>query len=795
MGSGSSDLIYGLRQIRRNLWMAAACVAVLALGIGAAAAVFTVLYDAVLRPLPYPNPDQLVAVYNEFPQSPQARKGVSSPDFMDLGTHRELFTATAAYFFNDFTMTGTAYAQHVDAVNVSASVFPLLGVPVALGRAFTADEERAGAHVAILSDSLWRSTFGADATVIGKRIALDNSLHEIIGVMPPAFQFPYPATQMWVPLRLSPARLVPRERGRKWLQMIARLAPSVTPERATAALGQIGQGLASAFPDVYPVRAGWHFSSVSVAAQQTATIRRWLVLAFGAVLCVLVIACINASGLLLVHTTARQREWAVRASLGATPARLFRQMLAETAPLALAAGILAVLFAVGLVRLINQVGPVRPSAIGLWTYVFASAITVGVTVLAGAVPALAILHLPLDQSLKAGDRRTSTGRSRWRNVLVAGQIGVAIALLFTATALTRSFAKLLETPLGFASERVWTAAIQLPDRDAATASSFFQLLTKRISALPGVESASAGNVPFNPSGMRVVDLHFPGRPEASVRPAATLNVVLPSYFETLRIPLLKGRTFSESDGAGASAVAIVDGAFVQKYFPAEDPIGKLVSRDVAKDRAYAIVGVVGSVASREVGEAPQPEFYLSALQYGQSATYLVVREAPAQDVTSSVRETLREMDASIPLFDVDTLAGRIFHTVRVSRFVAWLLGAFAAVGLMLAALALYGTLAHVVELRRREIAIRLAVGASRGSVRSLFARQGFFIASAGLVPGAVLAFAASMVTRSFLFGIGPFDPWTVAETLLGFAVVSTLASWIPAAIAARGDAVSALRDE
>jgi putative ABC transport system permease protein len=207
MGSGSSDLIYGLRQIRRNLPMAAACVAVLALGIGAAAAVFTVLYDAVLRPLPYPNPDQLVAVYNEFPQSPQALKGVSGPDFADLGTHRELFTATAAYFFNDFTMTGTAYAQHVDAVNVSASVFPLLGVPVALGRAFTADEERAGARVAILSDSLWRSTFGADATVIGKRIALDNTLHEIIGVMPPAFQFPYPATQMWVPLRLSPSRL------------------------------------------------------------------------------------------------------------------------------------------------------------------------------------------------------------------------------------------------------------------------------------------------------------------------------------------------------------------------------------------------------------------------------------------------------------------------------------------------------------------------------------------------------------------------------------------------------------
>jgi putative ABC transport system permease protein len=318
---------------------------------------------------------------------------------------------------------------------------------------------------------------------------------------------------------------------------------------------------------------------------------------------------------------------------------------------------------------------------------------------------------------------------------------------------------------------------------------------EKISALPGVESATAGDVPFNPSGMRVVDLHFPGRLEPSVRPAAALNVVLPNYFGTLRIPLLDGRTFSDRDGTTTSALAVVDRAFVQKYFPDENPIGKLVARDTARDKPYAIVGVVGSVASGELGEPPSPQVYVSALQYGPSATYLVVREAPGHDVTAMAREQLRAMDANVALFDVDTLEARVARSVRVRRFIAWLLNSFAIVGLLLAALGLYGTLAHAVELRQREIAIRLAVGALPRSVRGLFARHGLLIASAGLLPGILLAVAAGRITKSFLFGIGFFDAWTVIITLLGLAALAVLASWIPAARAAHADPLVALRDE
>jgi predicted permease len=794
MQSVVSDLTYAFRHIRRDMSTAAVCVVVLGVGIGSATAVFTVLYEAILKPLPYVNAEQLVYVHNEFPRAQLARTGESAPDFADLTTHREIFSSTAAYFFNDFTMTGAVYAQHVDAVNVSAALFPLLGIPAIIGRTYTAEEELAGSKVAVLSDSLWRDTFGGDPNAIGRSISLDNTPYRIIGVMPAEFDFPYPATQMWLPLSLPPSRFAPRERGRRWLELVARLAPPLTPQRANAALRQLSHSYAAAFPDVYPETAGWHFSCQPMVSQQTASIRSWLLLAFGAVLCVLLIACINASGLLLVRTTVRQREWAIRASLGATPARLFRQMLTETALFAFAACGLGIALAMGELRLINDFGSLRRTPVGPWTYAFAFAVAVGSTVLAGLFPAAALVRLPLDQSLRTGDGRVATGHSGWRNILVAGQIAIAIALLFTATALTRSFIKLLDVPLGFSPERIWTASVQLTDR-GTSAASFFQTLTSRLAALPGVESASAGLIPFNPSGVRIVDLYFSGRPAPPVRPAAALSIVLPNYFSTLRIPFLAGRSFSEQDRPGANAVAIVDRAFAQKYFPGNDAVGRLVAMDAARDKPYTVVGVVGSVANRQLGESPEPAIYLSELQSGLSATYLVVREAPGQDVTAAVRDALRAMDPGVALFDVETMAGRVSHAVRLRRFVAWLLNSFALVGLFLAALGLYATLAHLVELRRREIAIRIAIGASPGAVRRLFALHGLSIASIGLLPGMLLAMAAGRLTRSFLFGIREFDGRTVGATLLGFFALAFLASWVPTARAARTNALMALRDE
>lgn len=799
----STDLRYGLRQVRKNVSLSIACVAVLAIGIGSATAVFAVLYDAILRPLPYRDAAQLVYVHNEFPGSQLALTAESGPDFKDLSTHHEVFSETAAYYFNDFTMTGAGAAQHVDAVNASATLFPTLGIPPELGRTFSPEEDRYGAaKVVILSDALWRSAFGADRNVIGRSISLDGAPYRVIGVMPADFNFPHTATQMWVPLALSPARLSENDRGDKWLQMIARVAPGLTATQANAALMGISHGFAAAYPSDYPQNTGWRFSCAPIVEVQTQAIRGWLLLAFGSVLCVLLIACINVSGLLFVRASVRRGEWAVRAALGAGPSRLVRQILAETSLLALIGCVAGVLLAVLLVRISNQFGPIHRTQIEPWTLAFALGLCLVATFLAGILPASAYSRIPLEQALRASGPRTSGSGSNWRRMLVAGQLAIAVALLFTATALSRSFVKLLDVSPGFSSEHVWTGSVGLPVKRYYTEPGqayyyprFFQELVRHISALPGVESASAClALPFSSGGF-TADLYLPGRPETAVRPAERYNLVLPKYFQTMKIPLLEGRAFTEQDDASAPLVAIVDRVFAEKYFAGEDPIGKHVANNARRDSPYVIVGVVGSVANRDLAEALHPEIYIPVWQHPNTSMFLVARTKGDIDITPGVRETLRSMDSTVALFDVETMTARISDSVKLRRFVAWLLDSFALVGVLLAALGLYGALAHLVELRRREIAIRMALGASARSVRSLIARHSASVVLMGLALGGAFSFLAIRAVRSFLFGISPLDLWTVAATVVGLFVIAAAASWIPVMRATRVNALAALREE
>lgn len=792
------DFRFGLRVLRKTPGVSLIVILTLAVGIGSASAVFTVLYDAILRPLPYRDANQLVYVHNRFKRTGLARTGVSGPDFVDLTREHKIFSETGAYYFNDFTMTGTSYAQHVDAVNASATIFPMLGLKPLIGRTFTEQEDSAGSKVVVLSDRFWQGAFGGDPHTVGRSVELDGTAYRIIGVMPADFNFPFPATEMWVPLSLSPARYAPAERGRKWLQMVARVAPGLTPRRAEEALLELSRSYAEAFPDAYPQQAGWHFSCEQMVDQQAKPIRNWLVLAFGAVICVLLVACVNAAGLLLVRATARQREWAVRAALGASPARMVRQIFVETGVLVFAGCGVGIGFASGAIQLIDEFGPIHDAAVGPWTYSFAVIVALGSTFLASSSLAFALLKLPLNESLKTGNNHIATSDTSWRNALVAGQIAIAITLLFTATALTRSFIKLLDVPLGFSAERVWTGSIQLPVRGQTAAlhsSQFFGNLVNRISSLPGVESASAGFIPFSPDGMWVVDLNFPGRPKPAVQPSAAVNIVLPDYFRTLRIPLLRGRTFSVEDDMNSRAVAVVDRAFVQEYFRGQDPIGQLVANGATGDKSYRIVGVVGSVEDGELGKKPEPKIYLPELQYGNSAMFLVVREAAGQDVTQAVRHELSKLAPDVALFDVQTMSKRVSHSVRVRRFVVYLLGIFAFVGLLLATLGLYGALAQLVALRQREFAIRVAVGASASDIRRLVAGHSLLIGSAGLLPGIFLAFAAVHVVKSFLFGIRSFDPWTITITAFGFFALALFASWSPTMRATWADPMATLRHE
>ena len=357
-----SDLAYGLRQIQRNPSLTVLCVVVLAIGTGAATAVFAVLYAVLLKPLSYREANRLVYVHNEFPSSQLGHTLASAPDYADLTAHREIFSETAAYYFNDFTMSsvsGLDYAQHVDVVNASASLFSMLGTPAHLGRAFLSEEDRFGAPKAVLlSDPFWRSRFGADSKIVGRTIQLDAVPYQIIGVMPADFNFPYPATQMWIPLALRPEAYT-AGRGGKYLNMLGRLAPGVTFESANAMLATVSHHLAAQYPDEYPEATGWHFSMEPMLAERTKDVRKWVLLAFGAVLCVLLIACTNVSGLLLVRAAVRSRELAVRSALGASPGRLARQILTETALFVVMGCAAGVGLAIALVHLINAYGPSR----------------------------------------------------------------------------------------------------------------------------------------------------------------------------------------------------------------------------------------------------------------------------------------------------------------------------------------------------------------------------------------------------------------------------------------------------
>lgn len=800
-GDFASDISYGFRQLRKNASIALLCIAVLAVGIGATTAVFAVLYDVLLKPLPYRDAGRIVFVHNDF-ASVLGHTGASAPDYVSLTSRPELFSETAAYFFNDFTMSGVSgsgYAEHVDAVNASASLFSLLGIRPQLGRAILPDDDHFGApKVAVLSDSFWRSRFGANAGVIGKTIQLEGEPYQIVGVMPSDFNFPYPATQMWVPLALQPAAFAPDERGNKWLRMLARIAPGVTFERANSMLASVSHQVAVEDPDSYPEKTGWHFSFVPMLAEQTTDIRQWLLLALGAVACVLLIACTNVSGLLLVRATVRDREWAVRAALGASSARLVRQFLTETALLVLTGCGAGLALATILVRVINIYGPVHRTQIEPWAFGFAFALCVISTLVAGLLPAILSSRVSLENSLRAGAGRTATGQSRWRGVLVAGQIGIAIALLFTATALGRSFAKLLDVSPGFSPERVWTANVALPRKNYSTSEShaaFFAALLERVSALPGVESASAGmSLPFSSSGY-TADMYVPGKPPASARPAARVDIVMPGYFETLKIPLLKGRAFTSHDNAASLSVVVINDEFARRYFPDEDAIGKLVANNCCHDKLATVIGIVGNVATRELGVPPRPQIYWPELQLPNSALFLVARMAGQTDITSSVREILRQQDKAVALFDVESMPDRIADSVKLRRFVAWLLNSFAVVGMALAALGLYGTLAYFVQLRRREIAIRIAFGASARDVANLIARYSVSLALAGLAPGLVLAALAAIAIRSFLFGIGSFDPWTIVLTAAGLLFIGLIASCSPIIQAVRVSTLATLREE
>jgi predicted permease len=796
------DLLFAFRQMRKQPGFALLAVIVLALGIGGSTAVFSVLYQAVLKPLPYPDARRLYFVHNSFPKNQVPAAGVSAFDFAQIERHTDVFANAGIFYWNDLTLTGMGDARHVDVVNASATLFSTLGVKPQLGRTFSAAEDRNGAPgTALLSDSLWRNAFGADPRVLGRTIHLNGEPHTVIGVMPPTFQFPSRETQLWVPVALRRTEFT-LEGGRleKWLHMIARLSPAATPERAQAVLQLIGDQLGSSYPMFYPRSQGWRFTTRQLGDEQTESIRRWLYLAFAAVFAVLLIACINVSGLLLIRATARHAEMAVRMAIGATKSRIVRQILAETGVLASFGCALGIVFAVWSVHLVNLYGPLnQPTPVPGWTLLFAVALALVTTIFAGLLPAMLTASLPVEQALKGGATRTATRGGGWRDGIVAAQVAVAVALVFTAAQLSRSFLNLTRIPPGFEPRHVWSAALTLSGwRDTAVQSwntRFFEPLLQALASMPGVQAASGSNaLPFNPSGVWAEALQLPQQPKRTPPPEAQIDIAFPGYFEAMGIPLLRGRTFTNRDRAGAPLVAVIDEELARRYFPGEDPLGKLIGSGGA-DTPATIVGVVGSVHNSDLGGPGEPEVYYPELQERADAMYLVLRTQGDLNPTSAVRKVIAGLNPGIALFDVRRMDERVAGSLRLRRFVAFLLNGLAVAGMLLAVVGLYGSLAHWVELRRREIGIRVALGARQIQIVRLILAPGGVVVALGLAAGTAGAVAAGLAVESQLFGVRLTDaPAWIG--MLGAILISTaISACLPAWRAARIEPSIALRHE
>jgi putative ABC transport system permease protein len=796
------DLRFAFRQIRRQPGFAFIAVIVLALGIGSSTAVFSVLYQAVLKPLPYPDGQRLLFVHNSFPKSQVSLGGVSGFDYTQIRRHTDVFADAGIYFWNDLTLTGLGDARHINVVNASATLFTALGVAPQLGRTFSEVEDQYGAAgTAMLSDGFWRAAFGADPDVLGRIIYLNGVSYTIVGVMPPSFQFPSHETQLWIPVALRSSDLT-IEGGRleKWLHLVARLSPNANLQKANATLRVIGDELESSLPSLYPKNVGWHFTARQLADEQTEAIRRWLYLAFGAVFSVLMIACINVSGLLLIRATARNGEVAVRMAVGATRYRIVRQLLTETGVLVFSGCTLGMFLAIWAVRFVNLYGPLaQPTLVRIWTLFFALALALASTVCAGLLPALLAAKSPVEQALQGGATRTSTGDGGWRNAIVAMQIALAIALIFTATELRRSFVNLTHVPAGFEQSHIWTAAIDLPSRnyivDQSWNTKFFEPLLAELTSLPGVECASGGNaIPFNPSGIWTEKLRLPDNLKREPPPEAQISLTFPGYFEAMGIPVLHGRTFTNRDRVGSPPVAVVDQALAQRYFPNEDPLGKLIGSGEASERAR-IVGVVGSVHNNDLGGPREPEVYYPALQKQAESTYLVLRTKGDVDPTQPVRQAITKLDPGVALYDVKPMAQRVGASLELRRFVALLLNGLAITGVVLAAVGLYGSLAHLVELRRREIGIRVALGAMQSQiVRMVLARAGIVTLS-GTVAGALTSVIAGLAVQSQLFGVRLTDAATWAAVLGAILTAAAASVFFPAWRAARIEPSLALRHE
>lgn len=805
------DIRYGIRMLIKRPGFTIIVVLTLALGIGANTTIFSAVDAVLLNPLPYQDPDRLVAVWETNKElSPEMwdKNEVAMGNFRDFRSRNQVFEQLGSLFTADVNLTGVGEPERIRSCVVTTNFFQVLGIQPMIGRSFLPEEEKLGSpRVVILSSALWERLLGSDPNLTNKSLTLNGNPVAVIGVMPPNFELQFPTNirvDMWLPLRIDPANV---ERNYHFLYALARLKPGVSLDQAQSDMNLIANQLQQQYPDTNAQKG---VNIVPLRKQLVGKVETYLYLLFGAVGFVLMIACANVAGLLLARVTARHKEVAVRIALGASRWRIIRQLLTESIILSAVSGLLGLLFAYAGIKLLVTLTPPdvpRLHEVGLHVPVFLWTLVISILtgLLFGLAPALQASRPDLNEALKKSAGRNQGGfqRGGLRNPLIVAEVAVALLLSVGAGLMIKSFMRLQQVSPGFEANNLLTMNIALPRqkyREPQQANAFFDQLAEQIKTLPGVKSVG-GIDPLPLSNSNVsTGIVIEGAPTVPLaeRPDVGERAVTPAYFETMGIPVLKGRSFTAQDRDNTPPVIIVNEALASRYWPNQDVIGKRLGfeEDPSKQNWREIVGVVGNVKHKGLEAEANPEVYFPYQQLPKNFMSVVVRtSSDPVSMIPAIRSQVFTIDKDQPVFDIMTMDQRLAKSVAASRFVMLLLGTFSVLALGLAALGLYGAMAYLVTQRTQEIGLRMALGARRSDVFKLVVGKGMRLAIIGTAIGLVASLALTRVMGSLLFEVTPTDALTFVIVPVVLLTVALLACYIPARRATNVDPLTSLRYE
>lgn len=802
------DLGYGFRTLMNSPGFTVVALITLTLGIGANTAIFSVVNAVLLQSLPFRDPGKLTMIWEDVSKDGFPANTPAPANYAEWKRQDQIFSGVAALKWQVSNLTGDGEPEKLEGERVSYNLLSVLGVQPVMGRGFTPDEDREGGHkVVLISNGLWKRRFASDPHIVGQSIRLDNVPHTVIGVMPAGFSFPQKGTEVWTPIAFSPAELAVHTSH--YLKVVARLRDGVSPEQANAELKLVRDNMAKQYPDSMRIIDRFYVEPLQDA--YTRDVRRGLIVLLIAVGCILLIACANMANLLLSRSTGRYRELAVRTALGANRWRIVRQLLTESVLLALAGGALALILAEWCFAFLKNLVPADLSQTVVltldWRVLgFTAAASLAASILFGLAPALQAARVDLNDILKEGGRSgIGTRRTRLRNVLVVSEVALSLVLLVGSILLIRSFSNLRGLDPGFRAGNVLTMRINASTTkygDFEKRTQFFEEVLTRLRTLPAVQNAGMTSaLPLTwKGGTNSFERENRPQQEGETMDACD-RVVSPGYFEAMRIPLIRGRSFNEGDGEHSMPVAIINETMAKTYWPGGDALGRRMRMDMRDSKGpwVTIVGVSHDVRQMGLDQPVKAEMYFPMTQSGYN--WMIPRDVvirTASDplrLASAARQAVWSIDPEQPVSNVQTLNELLDDEVQNRRVQVTLLGALAGLAILLACVGIYGVLSYSVAARTQEIGVRVALGADSGNIWLAVARQGLVLTGVGLVTGLLLAISLTRLLSSLLFGITPNDVVTYFLASLLFAVVGVLACSIPAYRASRVDPMVALRYE